>query len=212
MERIGEACGFAVDCQGGMQGLQLRCVRDGGIAGSDGAARCVDCCGSSHAFKSAEAYAEGTKQCRCACVLVLHTCVPTRQAAKLAVAQQSRGRRAGAVQGGMRKIRVLCCKVPAVARCKSCVHVVCCRSSQLASRPSELLRCALFCIVCLSVVRWAPWQWPARSMARSCAILASRWPPPRRCMKSAARIFTGVCVGRGGFVYLAFSKNHRATP
>ena len=135
VERIGEACGFAVDCQGGVQGLQLRCVRDGGIAGGDGAARCVDCCGSSRVSSPRRPMPKARSVLVCAfvCSCAKATCVLTRQGMQSwAVAQQSRGRRAGAAQGRKMcgKFAVLCCKVPkevAAARwCAVRACVACC--------------------------------------------------------------------------------------
>ena len=102
VERIGEACGFAVDCKSGVQGSRLRCVQNGGIVGGGGAARCAECCGSSRVSSPRRPMpkARYVLVCSFMCSCAKATRVLARQGMQgWATAQQSAGRCAGAVQG-----------------------------------------------------------------------------------------------------------------
>ena len=123
VERIGEACGFSVDCRGGMQGLQLRCVR----MEARRRRRRSSLCGLLWVvsrFKPAEAYAEGTKCARVrVCVLVCEGYVraDAPRCAKLGCgATEQRG--VLVLHGGGRrgKFAVLCCKVPGKSPPRGC--------------------------------------------------------------------------------------------
>ena len=135
VESIGEACGFAVDREKGEQGVQLRCVQSGSIEGGDGAARCADCCGSSRVSSPRRPMPEARYVLVCSfmCLCAKVTRVLARQGMQgWAIAQQSAGRCAGAVQGlkTRGKFGALRCKVireVAAARwCAVCARVACC--------------------------------------------------------------------------------------
>ena len=107
----------------------------------------------------------------------------------------------------MRRIRCAALQSVPVSHCRAvvCCARVCGLLREAAIRPDGHLSCqsvrTLLWIVCVSVVRWAPLSKVASagSMARSARhfdlALATTKAVAR---KSAARIFTGVCVGRGG--------------